>query len=83
MFCTARFNPVTDLKEVTPGQSIDVSESLRTGTVLPAAKETLSNALDDISKVGKRVHDVFDALEASGMIAKAIAEVSTSEEAKP
>lgn len=83
MICKARFNPVTDRKEPSSGQSIDVSESLRSGTVLPAAKETLSNALDDISKVGKRVHDVFDALEASGMLAKTMADVSTSEEAKP
>lgn len=72
MVCVCLFDPVTDLKEVTSGQSIDVVECLATGTVLPAAKESFSNALDDIKKVGKRVHDVFDALEAQGMIAKSV-----------
>lgn len=80
VYTKCRFNPLTDRKEVFAGQSIDVVECIRTGTVLPAAKESLSNALDDISKVGKRVHDVFDALEASGMIAKAMSSVSNSEE---
>lgn len=70
MICKCKYNPVTDLKQVSPGLSIDVIECLSTGTVLPAAKESFSNALDDIRKVGKRVRDVFDALEAQGMIAK-------------
>lgn len=77
MICICKYNPTTDLKEVSSGQSIDVVECLSTGTVLPAAKESFSNALDDIKKVGKRIYDVFDALEAQGMIAKA---VSNSEE---
>lgn len=80
MICEVFFNPVCDLKEVTPGQSIEVFECIRTGNVLPAAKESFTNALDEIEKVGKRVRDVFDALEAQGVIAKAI-ESSTSEEA--
>lgn len=75
-----KFNPIKDLKATTPGQFIDVNECLSTGTVLPAAKESLSNALDELDKVGTRVRDVFDALEASGMIAKSI-EASTSNEA--
>lgn len=78
MVCVCYFDPVTDLKEASAGQSIDVVECLSTGTVLPAAKESFSNALDDIKKVGKRVKDVFDALEAQGVIAKSI--VSNSEE---
>lgn len=77
MICICKYNPTTDLKEVSAGQSIDVVECLSTGTVLPAAKESFSNALDDIKKVGKRIYDVFDALEAQGMIAKS---VSSSEE---
>lgn len=77
MICVCKFNPVTDVKEASPGQSIDVFTCLSTGTVLPAAKEGFSNALDDIEKVGKRVRDVFDALEAQGLIAKS---VSNSEE---
>lgn len=81
MKCICKFNPVTDLKETVAGQSIDVSECIASGTVLPAAKEPLYNAIDDIQKVGKRVHDVFDALEASGMIAKSI-EVSSSEKSE-
>lgn len=72
MICVCHYNPMTDLKQVSAGQSISVTECLRTGTVLPAAKESFSNALDDIQKVGKRVRDVFDALEAQGMIAKAV-----------
>lgn len=54
-----KFNPIKDLKATTPGQSIDVNECLATGTVLPAAKESLSNALDEIDKVGNRVRDVL------------------------
>lgn len=78
MICVCKYNPVTDIKEVSAGQSIDVIECLSTGTVLPSAKESFSNALDDIKKVGKRVRDVFDALEAQGMISSS---VSTSKEA--
>lgn len=77
MICVCRFNPVTDVKETVGGQSIDVFTCLSTGTVLPAAKEGFSNALDEIEKVGNRVRDVFDALEAQGLIAKS---VSNSEE---
>lgn len=77
MKCFCPFNPVTDLKETSSGQSIDVVECISTGTVLPAARDSFSNALDDIEKIGKRVRDVFDALEAQGMIAKS---VSSSEE---
>lgn len=80
MFQVCKFNSKKDLKATTPGQSIDVNECLSNGTVLPAAKESLSNALDEIDKVGNRVRDVFDALEASGVIAKSI-EASTSKEA--
>lgn len=77
MICECKFNPITDLKETSAGQSIDVFTSLSSGTVLPAAREGFSNALDEIDKVGKRVRDVFDALDAHGMIAKS---VSSSEE---
>lgn len=72
MICKCKYNPTTDLKEVSAGQSIDVVECLSSGTVLPAAKESFSNALDEIKKVGKRINDVFDALEAQGMIAKSV-----------
>lgn len=72
MVCICKFNPVTDVKEVVSGQSISIVESIKSGTVLPTANEPLYNALDDVSKVGKRVRDVFDALEAQGMIAKAV-----------
>lgn len=81
MIQVCKFNPVTDVQVVRGGQSIDVVDCIKTGTVLPAAKESLYNALDDISKVGKRVRDVFDALEAQGIISAAIKErVSNSEE---
>lgn len=80
MYQICKFNPKKDIKATTPGQSIDVNESLATGTVLPAAKDTLYNALDDIQKVGSRVRDVFDALEASGQIASSIREASNSKE---
>lgn len=79
MFQVCEFDPVKDLKEASAGQSIDVVECLATGTVLPAAKESLANALDEFDKVGHRVRDVFDALEASGQIASVI-EKSNSQE---
>ena len=78
MICDCKFNPVCDVKETTPGQSIDVFGALSTGTVLPAAKEGFSNALDEIEKVGNRVRDVFDALEAQGLIAKSVSNLEES-----
>lgn len=79
MKCVCKFNPIKDNKATTPGQFIDINECLATGTVLPAAKDSLYNALDDIKKVGGRVRDVFDALEASGQISSSILESISKE----
>lgn len=81
MNCVCKFNPLKDIKETVPGQSIEIFESISTGVVPPASKESFSNALDDIKKVGNRVRDVFDAIEASGIIASSIKE-STAESGK-
>lgn len=73
MFCVCKFNPRSDIKQVTPGQTIDVVESIKTGTVLPTASDPFYNSIEDIKKVGKRIHDYFDVMEAQGMLAKDIA----------
>lgn len=78
MLCKCRFNPKSDIKQVVPGQTIDVVESIKTGTVLPTASEPFYNSIEDIKKVGKRIHDYFDVMEAQGMLANSIS--SNSEE---
>lgn len=80
MKCVCRFNPITDIRQTVPGQSIDIVESIKTGTVGTTAKESFSNALDEIDKVGKRVKDTFDALEAQGILAKSIMDIQSNPE---
>lgn len=75
------FDPVRDIKETVNGLSIDVFESVQTGVVMPASKESFYNALDEIDKVGKRVRDIFDVMEAQGILSKQISE-STAESGK-
>lgn len=80
MKCVCKYDSKRDLKEVTPGMSIDIVEVVATGVVAPVAKDSLYNALDDISKVGKRVRDIFDAYEAAGDLNAAVAAARTAAE---
>lgn len=80
MICECLFNPVTDVEETVPGQSIDIIETMKTGVVAPVAKESFYNALDKIEMVGNRVRDIFDALDGAGMIAKNIQSTPTNKE---
>lgn len=82
MIFVCSYNPVTDLAEVVPSQSVDILEVARTGVVAPVAKESFYNALEDIRQVGKRVRDVFDALDAGNDLAAAISVARSQSENK-
>lgn len=81
MFIFCSYNPKKDVGETVVGLSIDVFESVKTGVVMPASKESFYNALDEIEKVGRRVKDIFDVMEAQGILSKQISE-STAESGK-
>lgn len=74
------FDPVRDVQEVVPGMSIDISEAVRTGVVGNTSGESLYNELDEIRKIGKRIRDNFDALEASSQLVNQIESASVNPE---
>lgn len=65
-----RFDERKDILRVESGQSVSITETLRTGIVRSSAVVEPSNDIDDPSRIIGVVHDNFEAMDVSRAIRK-------------
>lgn len=65
-----RFNERVDIQKVVSGQSVSITETLRTGIVRSSAVSEPSNGIEDPSRIVGVVHDNFEAMDAARAIRK-------------
>lgn len=70
MFRCPKFNPNRDIQAVRPGLAIDLSKALSDGVVKDTGIEPDFNGLDEVSTIGRRVSDSFEALDALKRVRK-------------
>lgn len=63
-------NPLKDIQKVVPGCAPDLNAAIKTGMIPDTGVESVSNGLEELSDIGRRVREPFDVIHFDRAYAK-------------
>ncbi len=72
MYQECKFNRDCDISETVPSLAVDLGEVIRTGVVCDSSFVPSFNEIEEPSKVGSRIRNVFDSLDSQKSISSIV-----------